>query len=159
MRRKLYSIPTSAALILLAFVSGAYAQAIDVKLGHSELVRTDQLVETIIVGNDQVANAAIATAGTIVVTGHALGTTNLILLDEAGAEISSAVVRVVPVDPRPQRTVRLISGGADETTRVYVCGPEPGCGASDGVAGGEALATGAVEADAIDGEAQPEATP
>jgi hypothetical protein len=158
MSRNMFSTLAGAALMLVGLVSGASAQAIDVKLGYSELFRTDQAAEIVVVGNDRIANATIAAEGTIVVTGHALGSTNLILLDEAGAEITSATVRVVPVDPRPQRTVRLIAGGASEGALVYVCGPEPGC--APGVEG-IVQAPLAVEAedDAAAEEAEDEAQP
>lgn len=116
------------ALLLLAPASLAWAaETIDVKLGYSEVMRIDEPAETVVVGNDQMANATIAAHNTIVVTGNALGSTNLILLDDTCAEIASSVVRVVPVDPRPQHAVGLISGGADECATVYLCGPEPSC--------------------------------
>lgn len=162
MHRRAYSksmVASGAALTLLLFaaLSAASAQTIDVKLGYSEVMRTDQPAETVIVGNDQVANATIAARNTIVVTGNALGSTNLILLDEAGTEISSSIVRVVPVDPRPQRAVRLISGGANEGASVYVCGPEPGCVAR--VDNGGSLAAAAEPAGSLDAAGQPEQAP
>jgi hypothetical protein len=97
-----------------------------------------------------------AAQNTIVVTGISLGSTNLILLDETGAEIASSVVRVVPVDPRPQQTVRLISGGANESASVYVCGPEPGCVLS---ATGVTAAASPAEIPEVNDSEQPADTP
>ncbi|HEX2256751.1 MAG TPA: pilus assembly protein N-terminal domain-containing protein [Afifellaceae bacterium] len=136
--------------------AGKAAETIDVRLGYSELIRTEKPAETIIIGNDQVANATIASAGTIVVTGNALGSTNLILLDETGAEISSATVRVVPVDPRPQHAVRLILGGANQGAAVYVCGPEPGCVQSQSGEGDEPVSDDAQQVVEMGDEAQSE---
>lgn len=156
-------------------------QPIDVKVGHSEVMRPEQPAETVIIGNDQIANATIAARNTVVITGNAIGSTNLILLDEEGSELFSSTVRVVPVDPRPQRAIRVITGGANEGTSVYVCGPEPGCSpASDAAADatnagtfGPCMHPGDIAADGsrcgdraasvrpggVDGEGQPEDSP
>lgn len=151
-------------VVLIAAASSVLAaETIDVRVGYSEVLSSDEIAETVIVGNDAVANATIAARNTIVVTGNSIGSTNLILLDEAGAEIFSSTVRVVPVDPRPRHAVRLIMGGADESTSVYVCGPEPGCapgepeGAGVADAGGDPAAS--VRPGGVDGEGQPEASP
>jgi hypothetical protein len=170
-------------IVLIAAASSVLAaETIDVRVGYSEVLSSDEIAETVIVGNDAVANATIAARNTIVVTGNSIGSTNLILLDEAGAEIFSSTVRVVPVDPRPRHAVRLITGGADESTSVYVCGPEPGCAPGEPEGGGVADAGGAggpcrypddiaadgsrcgdraasVRPGGVDGEGQPEASP
>lgn len=166
------------AALISAASSVLAAETIDVRVGYSEVLSSERVAETVIVGNDAIANATIAARNTIVVTGNSIGSTNLILLDEAGAEILSSTVRVVPVDPRPRHSVRLITGGADESTSVYVCGPEPGCApgeTGDAAAGGvgpcmhpdDIAADGSrcgdraanVQAGGVDGEGQPEARP
>lgn len=132
----------SLGLPLLTAMSPAWAQeTIEVKIGHSNLVKADRAPGAIIVGNNKIADATIATRDTIAVTGHALGSTNLILLDEAGTEIMSATVRVVPVDPRPQTAVQVISGGSKGGTSVYLCGPAPGCAPSDSGSAGATAGT------------------
>ena len=123
----------SLGLPLLAIMPSSWAtETIEVKVGYSNLVRADRVPETVIIGNNAIADATIATRNSIAVTGHALGSTNLILLDESGDEIMSTTVRVVPVDPRPQFAVQMISGGSSGGTSVYLCGPAPGCAPSTG---------------------------
>jgi hypothetical protein len=126
----------SLGLLLLALMPSSWAaEAIEVALGYSNLVRADRAPETVIIGNNAIADATIATRNSIAITGHSLGSTNLILLDESGDEIMSTTVRVVPVDPRPQFTVRMISGGSNGGSAAFLCGPAPGCAPTDGSAG------------------------
>jgi Flp pilus assembly secretin CpaC len=53
-------------------------------LNHAKVLKLDQPVSKVIVGNSEVADATVADARTIVLTGKAFGTTNLVLLDAEG---------------------------------------------------------------------------
>jgi Flp pilus assembly secretin CpaC len=53
-------------------------------LNHAKVLKLDQPVSKVIVGNSDVADATVADARTIVLTGKAFGTTNLVLLDADG---------------------------------------------------------------------------
>lgn len=118
----------AAGCLLLIAQSGAIAsEALEVRAGFSEIVRAETGADIIIVGDDEIANATLATNDTIVVTGRQPGATNLILLDEDGNEILSRMVRVVAVDRRPQFNVQLIAGREIQARIQYRCGPEPGC--------------------------------
>jgi hypothetical protein len=114
-------------LALLATDATSASEVLQVRAGFSEVIRADSGADVIIVGNDEIANAILATEDTIVVTGRQPGATNLILLDEEGNEILSRVVRVVAVDRRPQFNVQLIAGRETQARVQYRCGPEPGC--------------------------------
>lgn len=120
---------TRTALAVLALVIAAPAtwaqEVIDINLGYSQVVRPAEVPGTVIVGDDAVADATIGGGNTIILTGKALGTTNLIVLDEAGGEILSLPVTVAPVDRRPTATIRVVKGSADE--QEYLCGPASGC--------------------------------
>ena len=53
-------------------------------LNHAKVLKLDQPVSKVIVGNAKVADATVADSRTIVLTGKAYGTTNLVLLDADG---------------------------------------------------------------------------
>ena len=74
-------------VILLAGASGSPASddgIMKVFLNHAKVLKLDQPVSKVIVGNSEVADATVADARTIVLTGKAFGTTNLVLLDADG---------------------------------------------------------------------------
>lgn len=78
----------SAMLAIMAMVSAGSASAEDdimhVFMNHAKVLKLDRPVSKVIVGNSKVADATVADARTIVLTGHSYGTTNLVLLDADG---------------------------------------------------------------------------
>ncbi|ENN84568.1 pilus subunit transmembrane protein [Rhizobium freirei PRF 81] len=58
-----------------------------VYMDHARVLKLDRPVSKVIVGNAQVADATVADPKTIVLTGRAFGTTNIILLDADGNAI------------------------------------------------------------------------
>jgi Flp pilus assembly secretin CpaC len=58
-----------------------------VYMDHARVLKLDRPVSKVIVGNAKVADATVADPKTIVLTGHAFGTTNIVLLDSAGNAI------------------------------------------------------------------------
>ena len=78
------------ALSLVAVFSSPFAVQADeggmmkVFLNHAKVLKLDRPVSKVIVGNSKVADATVADAQTIVLTGKAFGTTNLVLLDGEG---------------------------------------------------------------------------
>lgn len=58
-----------------------------VYMDHARVLRLDRPVSKVIIGNDKVADATVADAKTIVLTGRSFGTTNLVLLDADGNAI------------------------------------------------------------------------
>lgn len=71
------------------------ATALTVALGQAELRRYSREPGTIIVGDASVAAASIATSDILVLTGLQPGKTNVIVLDDSGAEIDHIVLSVV----------------------------------------------------------------
>ena len=58
-----------------------------VYMDHARVLKLDRAVSKVIVGNAEVADATVADAKTIVLTGRNFGTTNLVLLDADGNAI------------------------------------------------------------------------
>ncbi|WP_246085106.1 MULTISPECIES: pilus assembly protein N-terminal domain-containing protein [Rhizobium] len=89
-------------------VSAPAAAADDVLrvyMNSARILKLDRPVSKVIVGNSEVADATVADSKTIVLTGRAYGTTNLVLLDADGNAI---------VDERI-----LVSIDESNTVRVY----------------------------------------
>jgi hypothetical protein len=136
---------------------------VDLTIGHSQVVTAEGGLGTVIVGDDRIADATLGSGNTIILTGKALGSTNLIVLDEVGSQIMSSTLLVGPVDRRPSSTVRILKGGSSE--QEYVCRTGLGCTPSDGdnavAAASLAAALGlepaaGVPADVVETAAQPE---
>jgi Flp pilus assembly secretin CpaC len=84
-----WTLPAFASLIMtLSLSNAAVAQEeqdiMRVYKGHARVLKLDRPVSKVIVGNSDVADATVADARTIVLTGRAFGTTNLVLLDADG---------------------------------------------------------------------------
>jgi Flp pilus assembly secretin CpaC len=114
------------ALALLVATSGAAATApargeereVFVDMDYARLVRMPDGAQTIVIGNPLVADVTMLKGSRImVVTGRSFGTTNLILLDRAGAQVSESVVTVVP----PSDKVVVQRGAHRES---YSCRPD-----------------------------------
>ena len=58
-----------------------------VSMNHARVLKLDRPVSKVIIGNSKVADATVADATTIVLTGRSFGTTNLVLLDADGNAI------------------------------------------------------------------------
>ena len=72
---------------------------------HARVLKLDRPVAKVIIGNSDIADATVADARTIVLTGRAFGTTNLVILDADGNAL---------VDERI-----LVSVDEGNTVRVY----------------------------------------
>jgi Flp pilus assembly secretin CpaC len=91
------------------------ATAIRVTLDFARVQTFEDPVRTVIIGNPAIVDGTLNDERTIVLTGKAVGTTNLIVLGEAGREIASLVVNVIPT--RDQLTT--VHQG--ETQQTYSC--------------------------------------
>lgn len=77
------------AFVLLATAASAVAEEsyLRVYMDHARVLKLDRPVSKVIIGNAKVADATVADAKTIVLTGRNFGTTNLVLLDADGNAI------------------------------------------------------------------------
>lgn len=76
-----------AASVLSALPAAAQDDMLRVYMDHARVLKLDRPVSKVIVGNAKVADATVADAKTIVLTGRSFGTTNLVLLDADGNAI------------------------------------------------------------------------
>jgi Flp pilus assembly secretin CpaC len=87
---KVTAIAKSASIAagLLAMLSvpaaGAADEMMRVFMNQAKVLKLDRPVSKVIIGNSKVADATVADARTIVLTGRSYGTTNLVLLDSDG---------------------------------------------------------------------------
>ncbi|MBB4166785.1 MULTISPECIES: pilus assembly protein N-terminal domain-containing protein [unclassified Rhizobium] len=87
--------PSGKRIILASFLAAAgfsepvFAQqdVLRVYMDQARVLKLDRPVSKVIVGNAKVADATVADAKTIVLTGRSFGTTNLVLLDADGNAI------------------------------------------------------------------------
>ncbi|HEV7307310.1 pilus assembly protein N-terminal domain-containing protein [Ensifer sp.] len=63
---------------------GAEDEMMRVYMDHARVLKLDRPVSKVIIGNADVADATVADARTIVITGRNFGTTNLVILDQDG---------------------------------------------------------------------------
>ena len=114
---------------LLAVPAAADEQGMmRVFLNHAKVLKLDQPVSKVIVGNAEVADATVADSRTIVLTGKAFGTTNLVLLDANGNALLDERI-LVSIDEG--NTVRLFR----QTTRT-VLSCTPSCEEHQALTGG-----------------------
>lgn len=92
--------------------------AVSVKLGYSTLLKVDLVPTTIVVGSEEVVDVA-PVGAMLILTGKALGSTNLHLLDEEKSVIFAAVIEVVPV-VAPLPIVHVLATGREPL--AYTCG-------------------------------------
>jgi Flp pilus assembly secretin CpaC len=121
-----------AAAALLVSAGPGSAQDEDmmlVFLNHAKVLKLDQPVSKVIVGNARVADATVADARTIVLTGKSFGTTNLVLLDAEGNALLDERI-LVSIDEG--NTVRLFK----QTSRT-VLSCTPSCEQHQALAGDE----------------------
>ncbi|WP_426124761.1 pilus assembly protein N-terminal domain-containing protein [Pararhizobium sp. PWRC1-1] len=74
-------------LTSLAIPAGAAEEMLNVYMNHARVLKLDRPVSKVIIGNSDVADATVADAKTIVLTGRSFGTTNLVVLDTDGNAI------------------------------------------------------------------------
>lgn len=67
--------------------AGAAEEMLNVYMNHARVLKLDRAVSKVIIGNSDVADATVADAKTIVLTGRSFGTTNLVVLDVDGNAI------------------------------------------------------------------------
>ncbi|MDO1580648.1 pilus assembly protein N-terminal domain-containing protein [Rhizobium oryzicola] len=90
----LFATIASACAIDAAQAAEADGNLLRVYMNQARILRLDRPVSKVIVGNSSVADATVADPTTIVLTGRAFGTTNLVLLDAKGNAIADERILV-----------------------------------------------------------------
>ncbi|MEX0345602.1 MAG: pilus assembly protein N-terminal domain-containing protein [Rhizobiaceae bacterium] len=93
----------------VASVSANAENGIEVVLNQAKILKLARPADTIVVGNPEIADAAVQNSSTIVLTGKGFGLTNLVILDEDGAPIIDEQVFVTRQDARSVRVYRRSS--------------------------------------------------
>ena len=97
-----------AAVSLLPMVSASAADTgISVIMNEAKIVKLSRAADTVIVGNPEIADAAVQDASTIVLTGKGFGTTNFVVLD---AEGNAIVDEMVVVSRNISNSLRIYRG-------------------------------------------------
>ncbi|WP_296041105.1 pilus assembly protein N-terminal domain-containing protein [uncultured Agrobacterium sp.] len=86
-RIKRFAVASAVLGIAPAFALSADEDVLRVSMNQARVLKLDRAVSKVIVGNSKVADATVADATTIVLTGRSFGTTNLVLLDAQGNAI------------------------------------------------------------------------
>lgn len=74
----------------------AQPTGIVVMLDQAKVIRIDHEADTVIIGNPAIADAVLYDRKTLVITGRAFGSTNLLILDDNGALVVDEAIRVHP---------------------------------------------------------------
>jgi Pilus formation protein N terminal region len=118
---------------------------IELQPGMTKIVSPDRLVQAIVIGNPNIADASVINLHEIAITGKGPGLTNFILFDQSGCAISNANIQVVDANAfiagnhvRERHEIRVVSmwrgPSAQKDTedlpkdRRYLCAQQ-GCGA------------------------------
>lgn len=102
-------------------VGTAYAdgEMMRVFMNQARILKLDRPISKVIIGNAKVADATVADAKTIVLTGRSFGTTNIVLLDRDGNAVLDEII-LVSIDE--SNTVRVF-----KQTERTVLSCDPNC--------------------------------
>ena len=84
-------LPTA---LLGAAPASASDTPIEVAVDRASVIRAPAGTSTVIIGNPLIADATSQKAGVLVITGKSFGSTNIMLLDNAGTVLSDTIVNV-----------------------------------------------------------------
>jgi len=124
------TVPSSFGLALARLMLGALAatsvlaalpaaaDTIEVVLDRAKVMRVSRPADIVIVGNPAIADATIQDSQTLIITGHSFGTTNLIVLDQAGQVIADEVLMVAPQNDQVVTVYRRAS------RQTFSCTPD-----------------------------------
>lgn len=106
---KMKSAFAGVAAVPLVFALAPPAEAeggIAVSMNQARIVKMSRPIDTIVIGNSSIADAAVQDAYTIVLTGKGFGVTNMVVLDSDGAPIADEQVVVSRQDAQSLRIYR-----------------------------------------------------
>jgi len=96
----------------------AAADPIEVIIDQAKVMRISRPADIVIIGNPAIADATIQDSQTLIITGHSFGTTNLIVLDNAGQAIADEIITVAPQNNQVVTVYRRAS------RQTYSCTPD-----------------------------------
>ena len=119
-------LTTALAAVLAVLAAPAAAQEADAAglelfVNHAKIVKLAEPAATVVIGNDSIADATVKDATTLVLTGRAFGSTNLVILDAEGEPI---VDERLIVRKDEGQTVRVFRPGENDVQFSEVfCAP------------------------------------
>jgi len=93
-RRRRRAAAAALATALLAAGAAGAAEPITVPVDQAKVLRISRPASTVIIGNPSIADATISGQQILIITGRSFGTTNLIVLDDAGHAIADELLTV-----------------------------------------------------------------
>ena len=70
-----------------SMAASAQESRLELFVNHAKIIKLAEPASTVIIGNNEIADATVKDALTLVLTGREFGSTNLVILDEAGEPI------------------------------------------------------------------------
>lgn len=117
----LKKIPTlllfSTISVFPAFGTASSSELIRVFMNHARILKFDAPVSSVIVGNADVADVTVSDPMTVILTGKAYGSTNLVILDDEGAAVVDKRIVVSVDEENSVRVFRQVSRS------VLACSP------------------------------------
>lgn len=107
----------------LALVPAAYADPFKVSVDQTVALKLAAPANSVVIGNATVADVSVHDANTLLITGKAFGTTNLVVLDRAGRTIWE---NTLAVGGGAASELTIVRGGGTYTfSCVDKCRPTP----------------------------------
>jgi hypothetical protein len=132
---KITSTAIAVAAAVMASMPGATAQTpqapvdIIIQQGFSELVEVSGAIQDIAIGDPTIIDVQPLTANILLMNGIERGTTNIIVIDDAGNSLYRARVHVRPVRIWPGYRVNVVHG--TRLAHPFSCDREAGCQSRD----------------------------
>lgn len=112
-RSCIYSVGFAlAAALALSPVSALADAGIKVVMNHAKIVKLARPADTVVIGNPEIADAAVQDSTTIVLTGKGFGVTNIVVLDIEGQPI---VDEQITVSRQTAESVRIYRRSSIQT--------------------------------------------
>ena len=105
-------VAMTALMVFMNLNAAASDSGIRVVMNQAKVVKLSRAADTVIVGNPEIADAAIQDSNTVVLTGKGFGTTNFVVMDENGNAIVDELIMVSRDDTK---ITRIFRGTAVET--------------------------------------------
>ena len=99
----------------------AQAEAFKVYVDQTVTLKLSAPANSVVIGNASVADVAVHDPMTLLVTGKAFGSTNLLVLDRSGRTIYSTMLAVANGDTSELTIIRGASGGANTYSCIDKC--------------------------------------
>lgn len=99
-------VAVTALVSFMTLAANASDTGIQVVMNQAKVVKLSRAADTVIVGNPEIADAAIQDASTVILTGKGFGTTNFVVMDENGNAIVDELIMVSRDDTKTTRIYR-----------------------------------------------------